>query len=576
MATLFRAGLALEREYTLGVWDGHDSGAALVRGDEVVVAINEERLTRRKLEVLFPQNAILACLDYAKISPKDVEDIAYTTTDFAKTLTRNFPSLKEEYYRIRRRKAAPSVLTSFKKSVKYRLTQLFPSRWTRAASDWAVHRELAALGFHHFDLHCIDHHGAHAAGAFFSGFDPAAVLTLDGIGDGLSGSVYRFENGRLDLLSTIPGAGSLGIFYEHVTNLMNMRELEDEGKVMALSNLAYPVPDAENPMLPWVQVEGMSVRVAYSSLGLYRRLKEVFWQFPSEQFCYMAQRTLEQRAIELVQNVMRTTGLRQLVFSGGVASNIKVNRLIRNLPEVDDLFVFPHMGDGGQAVGAAVFFAAQKAKTRMFRANDFCLGPSYDDSQIEAALKRSSFTYERPPDIVEAAAERIASGEIVFWFQGRMEYGPRALGARSILALPNSLKIKDDLNLKLKKRVWYQPFCPSILEEDARDMLEDFAAGSPDRYMTCAYMVKETHREKLAGILGFDGTCRPQIVKDQTSLFGQLLGRVKRMTGVGALLNTSMNIHGQPLVCSPVDALRALEQSGGRWLAIGGYLVKKA
>jgi carbamoyltransferase len=561
--------------YYLGLWDGHDSGAALARGNEVIVAINEERLTRRKLEVLFPRQSIMACLEYAKLMPADIKEVAYTTTDFAKTLTRNFPALKEEYYRIRRRKTVPSILTPFKKSAKYRLTQLFPSRWTRAASNRAVRKELSKLGFHDITLHCVDHHAAHAAGAYFSGFESAAVLTLDGIGDGFSGAVYRFEKGRLDLISTIPGASSLGIFYEHVTNLMNMRELEDEGKVMALSNLAYPVPDDENPMLPWVKVHGMSIEVAHSAHALYHRLKEVYWQFPSEQFCYMAQRTLERRAIELVQNVMQTTGLPNLVFSGGVASNIKVNRLIRNLPEVKDLFVFPHMGDGGQAAGAAVFMSAQETKLRSYSANNFLLGPSFDDHQIESVLKKSKFAYERSPNIVETAAQRIAAGQIVFWFQGRMEYGPRALGARSILALPNSVKIRDDLNLKLKKRVWYQPFCPSMLEEDAQEMLEDFLEGSPDRYMNSAYMVKESYREKLAGILGFDGTCRPQIVKDQTSIFGQLLLGVKRLTGVGALLNTSMNIHGQPLVCSPTDALRAFEQSGGQWLMMGGFSVKK-
>jgi carbamoyltransferase len=565
------------RELTLGIWDGHDSGAALVRGDQVVVAINEERLTRRKLEVLFPKHAILACLAYANASPGDIEDIAYTTTDFAKTLTRTFPSLKEEYYRIRRRKAAPTAFTAFKKSAKYRLTQLLPSRLTRVLSDRAVRRELAALGFKKFQLQCMGHHEAHAAGAYFSGFESAAVLTLDGIGDGLSGAVYRFEKGRLQLLATIPGAHSLGIFYEHVTNLMNMRELEDEGKVMALSNLAYPVPDAENPMLPWVRVEGMSLRVQWSPMELYRKLREVFWQFPSEQFCYMAQRTLELRAVELARNVMRETGLRKLVFSGGVASNIKVNRLIRNLPEVDDLFVFPHMGDGGQAVGAAALVAVGKGTSpTVLRANDFLLGPAYDEAQVEAVLKGSSFSYERPANIVEAAAERIAAGEIVFWFQGRMEYGPRALGARSILALPNSPKIRDDLNLKLKKRVWYQPFCPSILEEDAREMLEDFAQGSPDRYMTCAYVVKEAYRDRLSGILGFDGTCRPQIVPSgDSSRFTQLLKAVKAQTGLGVVLNTSMNIHGEPLACSPQDALRALGDSGAIIMVMEDYIVHK-
>src|SRR4051812_46260164 len=218
--------------YVLGLWDGHDSGAALVRGDEVLFAINEERLTRRKLEVLFPENSIHACLEFAGLTPAAIQDVAYTTTDFAKTLTRTFPRLKEEYYQIRRRKIRPSLLTPIKKSIKYRLTQWMPSRWTRKLSDRVIRRHLAHLGFRDYRLHCVDHHSAHAGGALFSGFTEALVLTLDGIGDGLSGAVFKQNQGRLEKIGGIPGADSLGIFYEHVTNLMNMRELEDEGKVM--------------------------------------------------------------------------------------------------------------------------------------------------------------------------------------------------------------------------------------------------------------------------------------------------------------------------------------------------------
>ena len=259
-----------------------------------------------------------------------------------------------------------------------------------------------------------------------------------------------------------------------------MRELEDEGKVMALANLAYPVPDELNPMLDWVQVTGTSLRIPVSSLGLYRRLKEVLWKFPSEQFCYMAQRTLEVRVVELVKNILQATGARKLVFSGGVASNIKLNRLLRNLPEVEDMYVFPPMGDGGLALEAAALIADPGKRPRgALRRMVFVSDPLTTDSALEAALRHSNRTYEKPRDMVDAAAQLLAGGEIVFWFQGRMELGPRALGSRSILALPNSQKIKDDLNLKLKKRVWYQPFCPSILEEDAREHVRGFFQRVP-------------------------------------------------------------------------------------------------
>lgn len=563
------------RDCVLGVWDGHDSGAALLQGDRVLFAINEERLTRRKLEVHFPSRSIQACLEYAGCAPSDVADVAYSTTDLAKTLTRTFPGLKEKYYQIRRRKQPPSWLTPLQKRVKYRLTQFFPSRWTRALSDAVVRKRLRSMGFGDFRLHCVDHHAAHAAGAYFSGFDQALVLTLDGIGDGLAGALFRLGGGRLERMSTIAGRNSLGIFFEHVTHLMNMRELEDEGKVMALANFAYPVADADNPMLPMMRVEGLSIHTPYSSAEIYRRLKKILWQFPSEQFCYMAQRALEVRTVELMRQALQRVGLGRVVLSGGVASNIKMNRLIRTMPEVKDLFVFPHMGDGGQALGAAAWVNADRHRVDAYRLDNLFLGPAYDDSTIDAALRRSGFPFEQSENVVEAAAGLLAKGEIVFWFQGRMELGPRALGGRSILALPNSLKIKEDLNLKLKKRVWYQPFCPSMLEEDARQVLEDFSAGHPDRFMTCAYSVKQAYRDRLVGVLNVDGTCRPQIVSETQSRFARLLAKIKEKTGLGILLNTSFNIHSEPLVCSPEDALRAFARSGGVWLIMGGYLVHK-
>jgi carbamoyltransferase len=563
-------------EFVLGVWDGHDSGAALVQGGRVVVAINEERLSRRKLEVHFPHRAIRTCLDFAQLKTQDIRTIAYTTTDFAKTLTRTFPHLKEEYYQIRRRKKRPGMGTAWKKRLKYRLTPWKPNPLTRWWSDRVMQRALNSMGFEGYTLRCIDHHEAHAAGAYFSGFPQALVMTLDGIGDGLSGTVYRMQDGRLERLQAIPGTDSLGIFYEHVTNLMNMRELEDEGKVMALANFAYPIPDDQNPMLSLFRVDGGTIHAACSTLEMHRRLEKILWQYPAEQFCNLAQRTLEIYVLQLVTHWLATTRLNRVVLSGGVASNIKANRLIRNLPQVKDLFVFPHMGDGGQALGAACAVNNERTRISRYDANQFHLGLQYPSSEVENALKTSGLRYLKSPDIILATAERIAKGEIGLWFQGRMEYGPRALGARSILARPNSLRIKDDLNLRLKRRVWYQPFCPTMLEADARELLEDFDTASPDRFMTSAYRVKEDRRNSVIGVLNVDGTCRPQILADTSSRFGQLLLRIKDLTGCGVVLNTSLNIHGEPLACSPTDALRAFVDSGADFLAMEEYFVAKA
>lgn len=561
----------------LGIWDGHDAGVALVAADRILFAINEERLSRRKLEIGFPRQSIAAALEFSGMKANDIGGVAVSTTDFAKTLTRWFPSMREEYYLIRRRKKYPGPLTRFKKRIKYRLTEWPPSALTRALSRQALRRELTACGLGSVSLTLVDHHAAHAAGAALtSGFEKCLVLTIDGIGDALSGSLWSLEAGQLTPLGTLPGTASLGVFFEHVTNLMNMRELEDEGKVMALANYAYPVPDADNPMLKYFTVDGLALQARYSSLRLYKDLSRVLWRFPPEQFAYMAQRTLEVKVVELIRNALARTGHTCIAYAGGVASNVKVNMLIRELPEVEDLYVFPHMGDGGLALGAALWANQRFNGISRYDLQGALLGPDFTDSDVRDALREyPQFTLQTPPDIVETAAELIAKGEIILWCQGRMEFGPRALGARSILARPDSAAIKDALNLKLKRRVWYQPFCPTMLQEDALEILADYN-GRPNPYMTCAYRVRPEHRATVQGVINVDGSCRPQILTSAgTDPYTCLLKAVKRKTGLGVLLNTSLNLHGEPLVCSPKDTLRTFEATEVGHLVAGHLLVSK-
>ncbi len=568
-------------ELILGIWDGHDSGAALLQGETILAAVNEERLTRRKLEVGFPTRSIQACLEIAGKSAAEVSLVAASTTDFAKTLTRVFPHLKEEYYKIRRKKIYPGPLSAFKKRMKYRLTEWPPSALTCRISRYCLERELHRSGLGGKRLEIVDHHEAHAAAAVFcSGFGECLGLTIDGIGDGLSGSIWTWSSSGFNRISAISGKTSFGIFFEHVTNLLNMRELEDEGKVMALSNYAYPVADHENPMLTLLTVEGLKVKVDYSSAELYAALKKILWRFPSEQFAYMAQRVLEVRLLELIQNAIRETGLTRIAYSGGVASNVKVNMLIRDLPKVQSLYVFPHMGDGGLAIGAAVAANHSVAGVSRCMLENAYLGPSYSSAQIDqaidaAALRSGSYQVSVTADPAAATAKLLADGEILMWFQGRMEIGPRALGARSILARPDSPGIKDVLNLKLKRRVWYQPFCPSMLTEDAREVLEGYD-GRPEPFMTGAYKTKPEKRQLLAAVTNVDGSCRPQIIeRGSDNPFAALLMEFKKLTGIGVILNTSYNLHGEPVVCTPADALRTFVETGIGTIVIGDRIVTK-
>jgi carbamoyltransferase len=561
--------------FVLGIWDGHDSGVALLKGSEILFSINEERLSKRKLEVSFPEKSIEYSLSYLGLKKEDIGVIAVSTTEFAKTLWRMFPFLKENYYLIRRKKKDYSIFDYFKRLAKYKITELQLDPLSKGISKSIIKNKLKKLGFKNFQLLMYDHHLCHAVGAAFtSGFEKSLVITIDGIGDTLSGTISKFENGKLERIKAISGKDSFGIFFEHVTNLMNMRELEDEGKVMALANYALKIEDEKNPLLDFFKIEGLNVKAKYGCLKTYKKLKRILWKYPSEQFAYMAQRTLEIKITELVKNAVEETGLRKICLAGGTCSNIKVNMLIKNLPEVEDVYVFPHMGDGGLAMGSAMLANYELNGVFKYDFKNVYFGPQFSNDYIKTVLAKSKLNYKYIEDIEKETARIIFGGDIVLWFQGRMEYGPRALGNRSILAPPHSEEIKNELNLIQKKRVWYQPFCPTMLLGDAKELLEDLK-GTPNAYMTMGYMIEKEKQKLVKGVINIDGSCRPQIITDHDSRYSKLLSEYKKLSGIGVVLNTSFNLHGEPLICSPEDALSTFSRTAAKYLVLGNYLVRK-
>jgi carbamoyltransferase len=560
----------------VGIWDGHDAGAALLEDGRVRFAINEERLTRRKLEVRFPDRSIADCLAFAGLAPAQIDLVAISTADPAKTLGRWWPGSKERYYAVRRRKGAPGALAGLTRLVKYRMTEWAPGPVSRTLSRLALKRNLERHGLAAVPLMLIDHHEAHAAAAAWaSGFPACAVLTIDGLGDGLSTTISAFRDGRLRRLAASPAKFSLGVFFEHVTSLLNMRELEDEGKVMALADYAAPIPDEDNPLFAHIRVRDGVVQTAPSGHALRRTLARIHWRYSNEQFAYLAQRVVEKICVDLARDAVRLTGLERIALAGGVASNVKATRRIRLLPDVADLYVFPHMGDGGLALGAAVVAASAKADPIHLELSSLALGHGYDPGAIERSLRAGSLPAERVTGLACRVADLLADGQIVMWFQGRMEYGPRALGHRSVLARPDRLQLRDRLNLVLKRRVWYQPFCPSMLESEGPRVFSDWT-GARNRFMTMSFQLAEPFRDALAGVSSVDGTCRPQFVPDnEVSEYAELLRQARQRWNVGAVLNTSLNIHGEPLVCSPDEAIDVFRRSGADALAIGPFLVSR-
>ncbi|MBI4010069.1 MAG: hypothetical protein HY361_02655 [Candidatus Aenigmarchaeota archaeon] len=558
----------------LGFWDGHDSGACIVEDGIVKVAINEERLTRRKLEIHFPSNSIKACLSYMNLKPSNIDVIATTTSDFSKTLTRIFPSIKENYYLITRRNVEKPRFFSLKKKLKYAVTERGNLRGlSNRISSYLLRKRLKILGFEKQKLYIVDHHLAHAASAIYtSGMKKCLCITLDGVGDGLSGSISVFDGNTIERLSSIPAKDSLGTFYEQITTHLGMRELEDEGKVMCMADYSYPIEDTKNPMINFFEVKGLKIIAKHDTLKRYSLIEKLAWKYPREQLAYMAQRVLEKNCVMLFDNAIEETGLRNVCWAGGVASNIKTNMKIRQSLKIRDWFVFPNMSDGGLAVGAALYISSQIAGTKPYALDNVYLGQNYSDDEIKNQLKNAKLDYEYRKDIAEVAAELVLNNNFVLWFQGRMEFGPRALGNRSIIAPSSSEEVKEKLNLIIKRREWYQPFCPTVLEEDAKNLFGN--VDKYDKFMTMGYMTRRGMIEKLKAVISVDLSSRPQMLGDENGMFRKLLKTVKKGFGYGAVLNTSFNIHGYPIVNTPKEAIEVMKATKSRFLCLGNYFVE--
>ncbi len=561
--------------YTLGLWDGHDSGAALLEDGKIVYAANEERFTKRKLEIEFPYHSIKAALDYAGIQASQVETVAFPTLEFTKTMSRVFPAQKEAYYKFRRRKMLKPRFETWMHYQKYFMTSIGVLPLCGSISKSSVSSSLRKIGFSKFSIHAIDHHTSHATtAAFTSGMKKALVVTLDGLGDGKCGSISILDNGKLELQASLPAKDSIGIFYEQVTNILGMRELEDEGKIMAMADFSYPFEFKDNKLKDFFRVEGCTIKAKYSPIAQYSMLSRISWGTPREQFGYMAQQLMEEIMIKFFENLYKEYGLDHLALSGGIFSNVKMNMRIRETSGFKHIYIFPHMGDGGIALGAAMQANYVNTGTSSYKFDDAYLGAEYTDEEIEAVLKNEkTLHFERDKDKSKHAAELLNDDHYLFWFQGRMEYGPRALGNRSILAKAGSESVKDRLNLYVKKREWFQPFAPAMLEEDASKVLEGVSSDY-NRFMTMAYRVKKEHADVMKSVMHVDFTARPQMVGDENPAYRDVMKGVKKHSGYGIILNTSLNIHGMPIAMEASDVIKAAKDTGTRYFFLGNYFVE--
>lgn len=552
----------------------HDSAAALVCDGTLVAAVAEERLTRVKHQGGPPKHAAAWCLESAGLSPNDIDYVA---------------AYMRPGERIARRLAyrAKTALRAPFYSAAYAGYEL--------AHNARYVFDMRGLCGPRAKLRFMAHHPAHAASAFLvSPFDEAALLTIDYIGEWTSTWQGIGRGTRIEQLHAIDYPHSLGVFYSAITDYLGFERASDEYKVMGLAPYGEPefYEDFRQIVAPngrlgdyqinldWTayQYQPGSKRGYFSEKFLKRfgnpRQKGEDVEARHRNVAASAQKVLEEAVLRMARALHKETGLTNLCLAGGVALNCSMNgRLLREGP-FERIYIQPAAGDDGIAIGGAMqLYHDLSGAPRTFEQRDARLGPEFSDAQIRAAIAAAGVIHETPGDLEARTAELIADGKIVGWFQDRAEFGPRALGARSILADPTRADMKDRVNSVVKHREPFRPFAPSCIEERA----EEFFPGCGDSpFMLFVHQVAPDKRTLLPAITHVDGTARAQTVSATIQpRYHRLLCEFEKRRGVPVLLNTSFNVMGEPIVNTPEDAIRCFQGTGIDALILGNHVIVK-
>ncbi|MGH9740603.1 MAG: carbamoyltransferase family protein [Candidatus Acidiferrales bacterium] len=548
----------------------HDSSACIARDGEVLFAVAEERLSRVKHDARFPALAIRACLDFAGVGTGEV--------DF---LNQGWPAPGSLFLHDLRCYATgkqPLDSRAVLNSVRY-----FAGMRHQRSGENRFRRIFGSASRAKFRL--TEHHLAHAISAYaFSGFADAAVLVIDGRGAWEATSIWHGRDGQLEHVQTIPWPNSLGLFYAQFTQYLGFQPYSDEWKVMGLAPYGKPGIDLSAFIIPdedpyRVATRRLIGKDSAPTAAIEARLgpkcapeSEIGDRYKDVAFA--VQDACERAMLKLAASAVAKTGCRSLCLAGGVALNSKANGKILTSGLVDELFVQPAAGDDGVCLGAALApYLDSGGKLPLRKMRHAYLGPASSNAEIERALQTYKIRYKKMGDTAKTAAGLLANGKILGWFQGRMEFGPRALGSRSILADPRDPEMTAKVNNAVKFREWWRPFAPSMLAETAAEYIES-ATDSP--FMILTSQVREEKRSVIPAVTHVDGSARPQTVeRDVNPLYWHLICEFGRLTGVPVVMNTSFNLRGEPIVCTPTDAIRTFFSSGMDALAIGSFLVEK-
>ena len=565
--------------YTLGIsCYYHDSAAALLKDGKVIAAVEEERFSRTKFDDSFPKQAIDWCLKESGISPKNLDSVAFYDKPILK-----FERLLDNYIAV-----APKGLYSF--------LSVIP-KWIHKRV-WVKDEILKHLkGFNGITIF-PEHHVSHAAHTFFtSPFNESAILTVDGVGEWTTTAFGSAHDTTIELTNDIRWPHSVGLFYSAFTYFLGFKVNEGEYKLMGLSAYGKPkyydlimenLVDVKNDGSIHLNMKYFSF--TYDKVMTNQKFSDLFGIPPrkedskAEQIHYdiaaSAQLVLEDILLKMVNHVHKKTGMVNLCFGGGVALNGVANyRILKDGP-FENLHIPPSPGDGGSAVGCAqyLYYCHDKNKRMMEDnveriKNNIFVGPSHSNNEIKSFLDTNKIDYKflETNSLLQTVAKLIVEGNVVGWYQGKMEWGPRALGNRSIIADPRNVKMKDILNEKIKHRESFRPFAPCILEEYTSEYF-DVDVSSP--YMLLVAPVKKP--EKIPAVTHVDGTARLQTVsKDINLLFYNLITEFHKITGVPVLINTSMNVRGEPIVDTPEQAYNMIVKTDMDYIVMGDYIIKK-
>jgi carbamoyltransferase len=547
----------------------HDSSAALYRDGRLIFATEEERLSRVKKDARYPWRSIDAAFQYAGIGPDELSAIAFGWDRAALTPLHTLRCTLTGALPFSTRHLVAGGLTI-----------------ARELHDGNGLRRLRQhLGKTRAPVHFIGHHEAHAWSAYgLSGFDDALVLVMDGRGATQSTTLYHGREDQLRAVKTFAYPNSLGAFYEAFTDVLGFERHNDEWKVMGLA--AYGIPNDDLSQALQVVPGGYKLNASLVCGRFFNDLSQMTAAYGPRRnpeksisqadmdLAASTQLALEKAVFELVREGVRLTGSRRLCLAGGVAMNSKANGRLLASGLIDEIFVQPAATDDGTAIGAAIAVHAKVgAAVPRYRLDDAYLGPETSQAEIDSLLRTYKLRSRRVPNVEELTARLLADGKIVGWFQGRMEFGPRALGNRSILADPRTVEMRDRVNEVVKFREGWRPFAPSVLEESAGEYFEG-CADAP--YMILTYDVRPEKRAVIPAVTHADNTARVQTVSRRTNpRYWDLINAFGQITGVPVLMNTSFNLKGEPIVCTPKDAIRTFYSSGLDVLVLGDQVVSK-